>query len=287
MSENVPALVETAWLAEHIHDTDLRVLDASWYLPTAHRDPKAEFLDRHLPKAHFFDIDVIADTFVELPHMLPTSSEFEAAVGAMGVTNNTHVVVYDGAGVFSAPRVWWMFRVFGHDKVSVLNGGLPKWEAEGRALESGPATSLFGTFAATLRPQMVFSVDDMREVVEKQAAQMLDARSAGRFNGTEPEPREGLRRGHIPGAINLPFGALLDDAAQCLLPEDQLRTQFAAVGLQDQKPVICSCGSGITACVLALGLHQIGRNDVAVYDGSWTEWGGLSDTEVEVSLLAQ
>ena len=274
------ALVSTDWLATHLRDATLRVLDGSWHMPQAKRDPRAEFVAAHIPGAAFFDIDGIADHTTSLPHMLPTPTAFADAVGALGVGAGDRVVVYDTRGVVSAARVWWTFRAFGHDDVAVLDGGLPKWKAEGRPLESGDAKPERRAFRATPRPPLVRDFAAMRDNVTTRAEQVLDARSAGRFAATEPEPRAGLRGGHIPGSLSLPSDTLLRPDGT-LLPPGELRKRFEAAGVDFDRPVTTTCGSGITASVLAFALHVLGHSRVAVYDGSWTEWGGRNDTPVE------
>jgi thiosulfate/3-mercaptopyruvate sulfurtransferase len=274
------ALVSTEWLAAHLRDPDLRVLDGSWHMPQTRRDPRAEFLAAHLPGAAFFDIDGIADRTTPLPHMLPTPEVFADAVGALGVGTGDRVVIYDTRGVVSAARVWWTFRAFGHDAVAVLDGGLPKWTAEGRQLESGEPKPERRVFRATQRPGVVRDLAAMRDNLTTQREQVLDARSAGRFAATEPEPRAGLRGGHIPGSLNLPSDTLLRSDGT-LLPPGDLRKRFEAAGIDFARPVTTTCGSGITASVLAFALHLLGHPRVAVYDGSWTEWGGRADTPVE------
>lgn len=278
---NGDALVETDWLADRLGSPEVRVLDASYYLPNEGRDTKAEFLAGHIPGAVFFDIDVVADVGNPLPHMLPGADQFARQVGALGIANHHQVVVYDTAGLFSAARAWWMFRVFGHDRVAVLSGGMPKWLAEGRAVEGGDTTPAPAEFTAHYRPAMVRSLEDVRANLAGGAAQVLDARGAGRFDGTEPELRPGLRSGHIPGSRNLPYPELVDPATKAVLGRAGLGERFAAAGIDLGRPVVTTCGSGVTACVLALGLHLLGHEDVAVYDGSWTEWGGREDTPVE------
>ena len=273
-------LVSTEWLAAHLRDPDLRVLDGSWHMPQTRRDPRAEFLAAHLPGAAFFDIDGIADRTTPLPHMLPTPEVFADAVGALGVGTGDRVVIYDTRGVVSAARVWWTFRAFGHDAVAVLDGGLPKWTAEGRQLESGEPKPERRVFRATQRPGVVRDLAAMRDNLTTQREQVLDARSAGRFAATEPEPRAGLRGGHIPGSLNLPSDTLLRSDGT-LLPPGDLRKRFEAAGIDFARPVTTTCGSGITASVLAFALHLLGHPRVAVYDGSWTEWGGRADTPVE------
>ncbi|MBM3518380.1 MAG: 3-mercaptopyruvate sulfurtransferase [Alphaproteobacteria bacterium] len=271
-------LVDTTWLAEHL--ASVRVLDGSWYLPQQRRDSRAEYAAGHIPGALFFDIDAIADRTTGLPHMLPSPADFAAAAGAMGIANDDPVVVYDGAGLFSAPRVWWTFRVFGHADVAVLDGGLPKWRAEGRPTTTtvpGPAPR---AYRARYDSGLVRALGDMRANLASRREQVLDARSGGRFAGVEPEPRPGLRDGHIPGSRNLPFGDLIDAGRGTLLPAAGLRRRFTEAGIDLARPVVTTCGSGISAAVLALGLRVLGTG-AAVYDGSWAEWGSRSDTPVE------
>ncbi len=276
-----PALVTTEWLAGRLGRRGLRVVDGSWHMPQLQRDARTEFVAAHVPGAVFFDIDAIADTRSALPHMLPAARTFAARVGALGIGTGDLVVVYDTRGVVSAARVWWTFRAFGHDRVAVLDGGLPKWREEGRPLEAGAPAPRPRRFAARLRKSLVRDLRQMRANVASRREQVLDARSAGRFRGTEPEPRAGLRPGHIPGSLNLPYDQLYRPDGT-LLPPPELREIFAASGLDLTRPVVTTCGSGVTASVLALGLHRVGRTQVAVYDGSWTEWGGRRDTRVEL-----
>jgi thiosulfate/3-mercaptopyruvate sulfurtransferase len=273
-------LVTTDWLAKHLGETDLRVVDGTWHMPQLGRDARAEFEAAHVPGAAFFDIDAIADRATTLPHMLPTADAFAAAVGGLGVGSDDRVVVYDVRGVISAARVWWTFRAFGHDAVAVLDGGLKKWRAEGRAVEGGPGTPPRRPFRARLRPELVRDLSAMRANLDSRAAQVLDARSAGRFAGTEPEPRAGLRGGHIPGSLNLPYETLYR-ADGTLRPPDELRGTAVAAGIDLARPIVTTCGSGVTASVLALALYLAGRPDVAVYDGSWSEWGARSDVPIE------
>ena len=266
------ALVSTAWLAAHLGEPDLRVVDGSWHMPQAKRDPAREFAEAHLPGAVFFPIDTIADTTSGLPHMLPSPDVFAKAVGALGIGDGDRVVVYDSRNVVSAARVWWTFRVFGHDAIAVLDGGLPKWRSEGRAVEGGQAKPTPRTFTAKFRPELVRDLAQVKANIDTGREQVLDARSRGRFAGAEPEPRPGLRSGHIPGSLNLPYDELHAPDGT-LRSAAVLREAFIEAGIDLAQPVVTTCGSGITASVLALALHRVGRTDVAVYDGSWTEWG--------------
>lgn len=275
------ALVETEWLARHLQAPDVRIVDASWYMPSANRDARAEYEEAHIPGAVFFDIDEISDAGTDFPHMLPSAEKFSSHMRRMGLGDGNRVVVYDGAGLFSAPRVWWMFRVFGHDDVAVLNGGLPKWRKENRPLEQGKQSPQVRHFTARMNHLLVRDIDQMRANLKSKAEQVLDARSAGRFAGKEPEPRPGVRSGHIPGSHNLPYPEILDPETKTVLPADRLAAKFAAAGVDIAKPIVTTCGSGITASALAFGLYLVGRPNVAVYDGSWSEWGAHQDTPVE------
>ena len=273
-------LVTTDWLAQHRKNPTVRIVDASWYLPAMERNGRAEYDVAHIPGAVFWDIDGIADPDSHLPHMLPSAKIFATRMEALGIGNDTNVVVYDGMGLFTAARSWWMLRAFGHDKVAILDGGLPKWIAEGQPVTDRPVPHNMATFTALPRPEMVRGVDAIRSNLNSMSEQILDARSAARFAGAEPEPRPNCRPGHIPGSQNLPYDHLIDPQSKTVLPAHCLKSRFSGVGIDLDKPVVTSCGSGVTACVLALGLHLLGKNDVAVYDGSWSEWGTHPDTPV-------
>ncbi|KAF7824369.1 thiosulfate/3-mercaptopyruvate sulfurtransferase 1, mitochondrial-like [Senna tora] len=294
-------VVSVDWLYAHLKEPDMKVLDASWYMPDEQRNPIQEYQVAHIPGALFFDVDGIADRNTNLPHMLPSEEAFAAAVSALGIENKDGVVVYDGKGIFSAARVWWMFRVFGHDRVWVLDGGLPRWRASGYDVESsasgdailkasaaseaiekvyqGQAVGPI-TFKPKFQPNLVWTLEQVKKNVEEKSHQLIDARSKPRFDGAAPEPRKGIRSGHVPGSKCIPFAQLLD-ASQTLLPADELKKRFEQEGISLERPVVTSCGTGVTACILALGLHRLGKSDVPVYDGSWTEWGAQSDTPVE------
>ena len=275
------SLVTTAWLAEHLDAPDVRVVDGSYYLPGEGLDPRAEYEAQHIPGAVFFDIDDIADSDSPLPHMLPAPEKFSSRVRKLGLGDGVRIVVYDQRGIMSAPRVWWTFRTFGHSDVVVLDGGLPKWTTEGRPVDEGPVRAGERHFTARMNSLMVRDKDQILANLTSGREQVLDARARGRFEGRDPEPREGLRGGHIPGSLSLPYADLIDPKTQTMRTRDDLEASFAAAGFDPSRPVVTTCGSGITAAVLALALDLLGHRDVAVYDGSWSEWGLPGDTPVE------
>jgi thiosulfate/3-mercaptopyruvate sulfurtransferase len=278
---NPDSLVSTEWLAQRLDAPDLRVVDGTWYLPSQGKNGRAEFAAQHIPGAVFFDIDEIADTDSGLPHMLPSPEKFSARVRKLGLGDGNRIVAYDQHGMMSAARVWWTFRVFGHKDVAVLDGGLPKWLREGRPVEDRPPQPRERHFTARLNNLMVRDGAQIRRNLDERREQVVDARSVGRFNGTDPEPRPGLRRGHIPRSFNVPYGTLLDPTTQTFLPAEAIAARFRDSGVDLAKPIVTSCGSGVTAAILSLALHLIGHNDVALYDGSWAEWGRPGDTPVE------
>jgi thiosulfate/3-mercaptopyruvate sulfurtransferase len=274
------ALVSTAWLAAHVDEPDLRLLDGSFKLPGVAPTAVDDYRARHIPGAMFFDIDAIADHDSALPHMLPGAMEFGAAMSQLGIGAGDRVVIYDAAGVVSATRAWWMLRIFGHDRIAVLDGGLPKWLAEGRPVTNVVPTPGRRGFRVRFRPELVRKKAQLLANLESQAEQVLDARTLERFEGQVTEPWPGRRSGRIPGSLNLPYSLLSNAADKTVAPRAELERRFAAAGVVADKPVITSCGSGVTACVLAFGLYLTGRDDVAVYDGSWAEWGLPGDTPV-------
>jgi thiosulfate/3-mercaptopyruvate sulfurtransferase len=279
-------IVETDWLADHLDAPDLIVFDASWHLPTAKRDPKAEYLAEHIPGALFFDIDDLSDEKSPLPHMLPSTVKFASRMKKMGVGDGMRIVVYDTLGLFSAARAWWTFRAMGHEDVAVLNGGLKKWKAEGRPLEDGvPRRRTERHFTPLMNASLIRDRDDVCKVIEKKSAQIVDARPAGRFTGTEPEPRPGLRSGHVPGARNVPSQLLLN-ADGTLKPASELEQIFAKAKVDPSAPVVTTCGSGVTASIVSLALAVLGQTNAAVYDGSWAEWGADSKLPIETGPAA-
>lgn len=270
-------LVSTEWLAAHL--SQVRVIDASWYMPGDKREPGHEFLAAHIPGAVFFDIDAIADHATDLPHMMPGADAFAAAARGLGLSDADTIVVYDGTGIFSAPRVWWALRAMGHEHVFVLDGGLPKWRREGRVIESGAAAPKPGSFQARPVAALARDYDAVRAHLAAHDAQIVDARSQSRFTGEEKEPRPDLKSGHMPGAVNLPWRALLTPD-NTLKDDETLRHLFAETGIDLRAPVVTTCGSGISAAILMLALVKTGARDVALYDGSWADWGSRADAPV-------
>ncbi len=273
MAQDDPrTLVSTEWLASHMRDPDLRILDGSMYLPGSGRDAKAEYDAGHIPGARFFDIDDISDSRSDLPHMAPPIEKFMSRLRAMGVGDGHQVVVYDGAGLFSAARVWWLFKLMGQNDVAVLDGGLPKWVAEGRDLEDMPPIVRDRHMTVRRQAHLVKDVTQVSAASKLRDQEIIDARSAGRFRGEEPEPRPGLRAGHIPGSKNVHYASLLNDDQTMKSPEET-RAIFEAAGVDLSKPAITTCGSGVTAAILSLAMARMGKDDHSLYDGSWSEWG--------------
>ncbi|MFM7418978.1 MAG: sulfurtransferase [Alphaproteobacteria bacterium] len=276
-------LVSTEWLAEALGAPDLMVFDATKYLPNEPFDGLTKYREAHIPGARFFDIDVVADPDTSLPHMAPTAGRFARLMGEMGIGNATRVIFYDQKGLQSSARGWWLMKLFGHEKAAVLDGGLPKWLAEGRATESGDAKPAAPSiYTPDFRADLVKGIGDVKRIIAGGNALILDARAKGRFDGTAPEPRPGLPSGHMPGAQSVPFNELLN-ADFTMKDAATLRARFAAAGADGAKPIVTSCGTGVTACILALGLKQAGLGDAAIYDGSWTEWAGRPETQKEKS----
>ncbi|HEY1708477.1 MAG TPA: 3-mercaptopyruvate sulfurtransferase [Rhizomicrobium sp.] len=278
----VSPLVSTEWLAEHLEAPDVRVADASWYLPEAERDAHAEYRAAHIPGAVFFDIDDLSDDRTSLPHMLPPAPKFASRMRKLGLGDGNHIVVYDGAGLFSAARAWWMLLAMGHRDVSVLDGGFPKWRKEGRAVEDMEQLDHPRHFTPRADNSILRSLAQMKANLQTKAEQVIDARGAPRFHARVPEPRPGVRGGHIPGSLNVPYAELLAEDGTMKSP-DALRAVFAAHNVDLHKPTVTTCGSGVTAAMLMLALNLVGKKDVALYDGSWAEWGSRDDVPVEAN----
>ncbi|CAH2037357.1 unnamed protein product [Thlaspi arvense] len=298
MSTNEP-VVSVDWLHSNLGDPDLKVVDASWYMKHEQRYPIQEYQVARIPGALFFDLDRVADRTTDLPHMLPSEEAFAAACSALGIENKDSVVVYDGMGLFSAARLWWMFRIFGHDKVWVLDGGLPRWRASGYEVESASSDAILKssaaseavekiyqgktissvTFQTKFLPHLVCTLDQVKENIENKTYQHIDARAKARFDGIAPEPWQGIPSGHVPGSKCVPFPQMLD-SSKILLPAEELKKRFDQEDVSLDSPIVASCGTGVTACILALGLHRLGKPNVAVYDGSWTEWASKPNSPI-------
>lgn len=278
-------LVSTDWLSDHLSDPDIRIIDASWYLPDANRDPKAEYLSCHIPNAVYLDIDEISDSESHLPHMLPSPEKFSACVRKLGIGDSSNIIVYDSAGLFSAARVWWMFKVMGHERVAVLDGGLPKWQKEGRPTDNNITSLNEGHFTPRPNLSLIRQWADVQKSLNTTDPQIIDARSPSRFAGQETEPRPGVKAGHIPTSCNIHYQTLLDTNG-CMLEPAALKKKFETVGLDISKPITTTCGSGVTAAILFLALNLIGATNISLYDGSWAEWGSRHDLPLETGTIS-
>jgi thiosulfate/3-mercaptopyruvate sulfurtransferase len=280
VTDELHPVVSADWLAAHLSSSGVRVIDGSWYLPGSGRDPAAEYASGHIPGAVFFDLDASSDPHTSLPHMLPSANAFAERMSLLGLHDSDDLVVYDGSGAnLSAARVWWTFRVFGHQRVAVLDGGMGKWRRERRPVETGVVTLPAGRFTARLNREAVRDLAAIRANIDQPREQLVDLRSAGRFAGSEPEPRPGLRAGHVPGSRNVPFADLVSPDGT-ILPDHQLRGRLEAAGIDLAQPIVATCGSGTSACTLILSLELLGLRNTAVYDGAWTEWASQPDTPI-------
>ncbi len=282
MSSPAPPLVTTDWLAENLTSPDMRIVDGTWYLPQMKRDPRKEYEDQHIPGAVFLDLDQISDQGSPFPHMLPSPGHFAAYVEQLGVGNNHHVIVYDGAGLFSAARFWWMFKAMGHENISVLDGGLPKWLADGHRTETGTQRATACQFVAQANSTIRREINDIESNLKTGLEQLVDARSRGRFAGTDPEPRPELSSGHMPDSLSLPFGELLNDDGT-LKPPAELTQAFELAGVDLGRPIVTSCGSGVTAAIPYLALTVLEHPNISLYDGSWSEWAATDGMPIEKS----